>query len=107
MTRLKVLEVAEEVAVEKGIKQGRLEGKLETARNCKQMGLPLNQIAAGTGLSIEQIKTVDCFLTFFLTASGIHPYHAMNRSFTRRSGDKPVGVFLYGIQCRFFYELYY
>jgi predicted transposase/invertase (TIGR01784 family) len=58
MTKLKVLEVAEEVGIEKGKQEGKQEGKLEDARNFKQMGIPLDKIAAGTGLTSEQIKAL-------------------------------------------------
>ena len=49
---------------EEGRKQGRAEGlaegshsaKLETARNFLQMGLSQEQVAQGTGLSLEEIQ---------------------------------------------------
>jgi len=36
--------------------EGRQESTLEIARNLKKMGLPITQIADGTGLSIEIIE---------------------------------------------------
>ena len=41
---------------EEGRAEGRAEGKLEIARNLLEMGLPLTQIAAATGLSCEEIE---------------------------------------------------
>ena len=41
---------------EAGIKTGMLQKALETAKNFLKMGLPLQQVAEGTGLSIEQIR---------------------------------------------------
>lgn len=41
-----------------GIQQGKHEQALETAKNFLSMGLPIEQIAKGTGLSIEEIKTL-------------------------------------------------
>jgi predicted transposase/invertase (TIGR01784 family) len=35
--------------------EGRLEGKLEIASKMKKRGLPLDQIAEDTGLSVEEI----------------------------------------------------
>jgi predicted transposase/invertase (TIGR01784 family) len=43
---------------EEGIKEGIKEGKLEVARNLKSMGIPVEQIALGTGLSIEEIGRI-------------------------------------------------
>jgi predicted transposase/invertase (TIGR01784 family) len=39
-----------------GRTEGLAEGKLEIARNLKRMGLPVSQIAEGTGLSLETIE---------------------------------------------------
>jgi predicted transposase/invertase (TIGR01784 family) len=39
-----------------GLTEGRNEVSLEIARNLKKMGLPITQIADGTGLSIETIS---------------------------------------------------
>ena len=41
---------------EEGRAEGRAEGKLEIARNLLEVGLPLTQIAAATGLSCEEIE---------------------------------------------------
>jgi predicted transposase/invertase (TIGR01784 family) len=40
---------------EEGLKEGRKEGIQETARNLKALGVPLEQIAQGTGLSLDDI----------------------------------------------------
>jgi predicted transposase/invertase (TIGR01784 family) len=39
-----------------GRQQGRSEGQKERARNLKAMGIPIGQIAQGTGLTVEQIE---------------------------------------------------
>jgi predicted transposase/invertase (TIGR01784 family) len=36
--------------------EARMEGKFEVARNFLKMGLPLDQIAQGTGLSVEEVR---------------------------------------------------
>ena len=36
--------------------EARMEGKFEVARNFLKMGLPLDQIAQGTGLSVEEVS---------------------------------------------------
>ena len=41
--------------IEEGIQQGEHQKALETARNFLQMGLSIEQVAIGTGLSIEQV----------------------------------------------------
>ncbi|MDR2029487.1 MAG: Rpn family recombination-promoting nuclease/putative transposase [Treponema sp.] len=41
--------------LQKGRREGRLEEKQEIARNFKELGIPLEQIARGTGLSVEDI----------------------------------------------------
>jgi predicted transposase/invertase (TIGR01784 family) len=38
-----------------GLAEGRSEEKLEIARNLKKMGLPVSQIAEGTGLTVEEV----------------------------------------------------
>lgn len=40
----------------KGLAKGREQSKLETARNFIKMNFPLEQIAQGTGLSLEKVK---------------------------------------------------
>jgi predicted transposase/invertase (TIGR01784 family) len=42
--------------MQKGIQKGMQKGIRETARSFKKMGIPIEQIAAGTGLSEDQIK---------------------------------------------------
>ena len=39
-----------------GIIEGRQEGKIETAKNLIKMGLTLEQVAQGTGLSLEEVE---------------------------------------------------
>jgi predicted transposase/invertase (TIGR01784 family) len=46
---------AERVGERRGKRAGRLEGKLEIARKLKSMGMLIDQIAEGTGLSINDI----------------------------------------------------
>ena len=41
-----------------GIQQGKRNKALETAKNFLSMGLPIEQIAKGTGLSIKEIETL-------------------------------------------------
>jgi predicted transposase/invertase (TIGR01784 family) len=38
--------------------EGKLEGKLEVAQNLKKIGIPVEQIAQGTGLSLEDIANL-------------------------------------------------
>jgi predicted transposase/invertase (TIGR01784 family) len=45
-------------AREEGIREGRQEGKEEIARNFKRIGIPVEQIARGTGLSVEEITNL-------------------------------------------------
>ena len=42
----------------RGKKEGIKEGKIETAKNFYRLGLSINQIAEGTGLSIEEIQKI-------------------------------------------------
>ena len=42
--------------ISQGIKQGVYQEKLETAKNFLLMGLSIEQISRGTGLSLETIK---------------------------------------------------
>ncbi|KOA21349.1 hypothetical protein CLHOM_02340 [Clostridium homopropionicum DSM 5847] len=42
--------------IQKGIEKGREEGKIEVARNFLKMGLTVEQVAAGTGLTIEEVR---------------------------------------------------
>lgn len=41
-----------------GISQGSQQAKIETAKNFLDMGISIEQIAQGTGLSIEEIKSL-------------------------------------------------
>ena len=41
-----------------GRQEGRQEGILDTARNFKKLGASLQDIAAATGLSIEEIQNI-------------------------------------------------
>ncbi|WP_052219839.1 Rpn family recombination-promoting nuclease/putative transposase [Clostridium homopropionicum] len=45
-----------EKGIERGIERGREEGKIEVARNFLKMGLTVEQVAAGTGLTIEEVR---------------------------------------------------
>jgi predicted transposase/invertase (TIGR01784 family) len=47
-----------EAAVAEGEARGRAESKFEVARNFLKMGLPLDQIAQGTDLSVEEISAL-------------------------------------------------
>ena len=46
----------------KGIKEGeikgKIEGKIETAKNFYRLGLSIEQITEGTGLSLDEIKKI-------------------------------------------------
>jgi predicted transposase/invertase (TIGR01784 family) len=53
-SRKQGLEEGLEQGIEKGLEQGRKE-KLEIARRLKLLGIPIEQIAEGTGLSIDEI----------------------------------------------------
>ena len=41
---------------EEGISQGAEQAKIETAKNFLKLGLPIEKVAQGTGLSLEQIQ---------------------------------------------------
>jgi predicted transposase/invertase (TIGR01784 family) len=45
-------------AREEGMQEGIVKGREEIARNLKKMGIPVEQIAQGTGLSIEDIANL-------------------------------------------------
>lgn len=47
-----------EKGLEKGMEKGRMEQNIENARNFKKMGVPVDIIAQGTGLSIEEINNL-------------------------------------------------
>ena len=40
----------------RGEEKGKIEGKIETAKNFYRLGLSIEQIAEGTGLSLDEIK---------------------------------------------------
>ena len=42
--------------LERGLERGRTEGKRETARKLKAMGLSAEQIAAATGLPLDEVR---------------------------------------------------
>lgn len=44
---------------EEGLKEGLKEGSISIAHKLKSMGIPLDTIAAATGLSIEEIEQMD------------------------------------------------
>jgi hypothetical protein len=48
--------IAEEAAMMIGREEGKSESKFEVARNFLKMGLPAEQVARGTGLSIEEVN---------------------------------------------------
>ena len=52
------IEVQREEAFEKGLSQGEHRKAIETAKNFLDMGISIEQIAQGTGLSIEEIKSL-------------------------------------------------
>ena len=52
------IEVQREEAFEKGLSQGEHRKSIETAKNFLDMGISIEQIAQGTGLSIEEIKSL-------------------------------------------------
>ena len=54
------MELAEKMyhSKQEGLQEGHAEEKLEIARNLKKMGLPITQIAEGTGLPIETIERI-------------------------------------------------
>jgi predicted transposase/invertase (TIGR01784 family) len=47
-----------DMGLEEGTERGREEGRRETAKNFKAMGLPVDQIAAATGLDPEVIDAL-------------------------------------------------
>ncbi|GHU50681.1 hypothetical protein FACS1894200_10290 [Spirochaetia bacterium] len=54
----KGIEIGEERGIEKGIEIGEEKRQLEDARNFKLMGFPLDKIALGTGLPLETIAAL-------------------------------------------------
>lgn len=53
---------AEERGIEKGIEKGIEEGKFDIALNFLKMGLSVDQVASGTGLTIEEIEKIQDIL---------------------------------------------
>lgn len=49
-----------DTAMEKGVAKGIVEGIRKTAANLKKMGMGIDQISLATGLSVEEIKRLDC-----------------------------------------------
>ncbi len=47
-----------EEGMQLGLSQGRHDTQLETARNFLAMGFDLQQIAQGTGLSVDELQTL-------------------------------------------------
>jgi predicted transposase/invertase (TIGR01784 family) len=47
-----------ERGMEKGMEKGMEQSKFEIARNFLKIGLPVGQIAKGTGLSVEEIRAL-------------------------------------------------
>ena len=46
----------EKVGLEKGLAEGEKKAKIESAQRFLSMGLSVEQVAAGTGLSLEEIE---------------------------------------------------
>ena len=51
--------VQRQEAYEDGMEQGSQQAKIETAKNFISMGLSVEQISKGTGLSMDFIKTLE------------------------------------------------
>ena len=51
-------EEAFEKGVSKGIQQGEHQAKIETAKKFLTMGISIEQVAQGTGLSIEEVNLI-------------------------------------------------
>ena len=47
-----------EQGLQQGITQGAEQTRIETAKNFLKMGFSIEQIAQGTGLSLEQVKQI-------------------------------------------------
>ena len=56
------MQKGKEEGLAEGLKKGKEEGeynaKIETAKNFLKMGLSIEQVANGTGLSIDEVKTL-------------------------------------------------
>ncbi|WP_010241121.1 hypothetical protein [Clostridium arbusti] len=53
------LKTAERKGIEKGREEGMEKGKIEVAKSFLRMGLSIEQIAAGTGLTVEEIRKLE------------------------------------------------
>ena len=42
--------------IAEGMEKGKTEGRIETARNLLKLGVPIDVVSKGTGLSIEELK---------------------------------------------------
>ena len=49
-------EEGEALGIEKGISQGAEQAKIETAKNFLKLGLSINKVAEGTGLTLEKVQ---------------------------------------------------
>jgi predicted transposase/invertase (TIGR01784 family) len=47
-----------EQGITQGIQQGSQQAKIETAKNFLALGLSIEQVAQGTGLSVDFLKTI-------------------------------------------------
>lgn len=54
-----VINTAEKKGLQEGIRKGREEEKLEVARSAKDMGMSVEQIMKLTGLSAEEIESLE------------------------------------------------
>ena len=52
------IEVQREEAFEKGVSKGEHQAKIETAKKFLTMGISIEQVAQGTGLSLETIENI-------------------------------------------------
>jgi hypothetical protein len=56
MQLIPIDEAVREIQIRDAKEEGQEEGKIEVARNLLKMGLPVEQIAMGTGLSVEEVS---------------------------------------------------
>ena len=54
--KTRAVQIARDEALEEGREEGEKKAKIETAKNFLKMGLSVEQIAAGTGLSIGEVR---------------------------------------------------
>lgn len=57
--KMSELDEAEKKGIEKGIKEGAKQEKIANAKNFLNLGIDINIIARGTGLTIEEIKNIE------------------------------------------------